>query len=305
MNNYKVLSDDVSQRIDKIVCREFDLSRSLVKELIENNNVLVNEEAVKSSYKVKIDDNISVVIPEAKPYEVVPMNLNLDIIYEDSDVLVVNKPDNLVVHPSTTTPDATLVHGLMYQVKDLSGINGVLRPGIVHRIDKDTTGLLMVAKNDDAHEGLVSQLQAKTVTRFYIALVYGVVEPNFGKINAPIGRDPSDRIKQAVVAEGKDAVTHFEVLERFEDKTLVRCRLETGRTHQIRVHLKYIGHPLVGDKVYGPKKYIGDKGQYLHAQTLGFTHPITKKHLSFTQEVPDYFLDYIKELREEKKSKEA
>ncbi len=297
MHKYKVNEEDISKRIDKIVCREFDLSRSLVKELIDNNNVLVNETAVKSSYKVKSNDEISVVIPEARELEIEPVDLNLDIIYEDKDVLVVNKPDGMVVHPSTTSKENTLVHGLMYQVKDLSGINGILRPGIVHRIDKDTSGLLMVAKNDEAHEGLVMQLQNKTVTRFYIALVYGVVEPNFGKINAPIGRDPNDRIKMAVNRDGKEAVTHFEVLERFEDKTLVKCRLETGRTHQIRVHLKYIGHSLVGDKTYGPKKVIGEHGQYLHAQTLGFIHPITKKHLSFTQDIPDYFEEYLKELR--------
>ncbi|MFI3329648.1 MAG: RluA family pseudouridine synthase [bacterium] len=297
MKKYKVISDDASQRIDKIVCREFDLSRSLVKELIENGNILVNDESVKSSYKVKEDDELSVVIPEPKELEIIPVNLNLDIVYEDKDVLVVNKPEGMVVHPSTTTKENTLVHGLMYQVKDLSGINGVLRPGIVHRIDKDTTGLLMVAKNDEAHEGLVTQLQNKTVVRYYIALVYGVVEPNFGKITAPIGRDPNDRIKMAVNRDGKDAVTHFEVLERFADMTLVKCRLETGRTHQIRVHLKYIGHTLVGDKTYGPKKVVGEKGQYLHAHTLGFTHPITKKKHLFTQEIPDYFEEYLKELR--------
>ncbi len=297
MNKYKIIEEDIAQRIDKIVCAKFDLSRSLVKELIDNSNVLVNDESVKSSYKVKENDEVTVVIPEAKPLEIIPVNLNLDIVYEDNDLLVVNKPDGLVVHPSSTTKENTLVHGLMYQVKDLSGINGVLRPGIVHRIDKDTTGLLMVAKNDKAHEGLVTQLQEKTITRFYIALVYGVVEPNYGKINAPIGRDPSDRIKMGVVKDGKDAVTHFEVLERFEDKTLIKCRLETGRTHQIRVHLKYIGHPLVGDKIYGPKKVIGDKGQYLHAQKIGFIHPITNEHMSFTQDEPDYFKEYIKELR--------
>ncbi len=294
---HKIQEEEVGLRIDKVVCTVHDISRSLVSDMITDGNVLVNNEMVKASYKVKLNDEISVVIPEAKELEIVPVNLNLDIVYEDSDVLVVNKPDNLVVHPSSTTKEDTLVHGLMYQVKDLSGINGVLRPGIVHRIDKDTTGLLMVAKNDVAHEGLVKQLQDKTVTRYYIALVYGIVEANYGKINAPIGRDPNDRIKMGIVRDGKEAITHFEVLERFEDKTLIKCRLETGRTHQIRVHLKYIGHTLVGDKVYGPKKYIGEHGQYLHAHTLGFMHPVTNKHLSFTQELPEYFKEYIEELK--------
>ena len=189
------------------------------------------------------------------------------------------------------------MHGLMYQIKDLSGIGGVLRPGIVHRIDKDTSGLLMVAKNDLAHESLVKQLKDKTVTRRYVALVYGNFDHTIGKIDAPIGRDPNGRLRMAVVEDGKNAVTHFRILERFDGFSLIECRLETGRTHQIRVHMAYIGHPLVGDPLYGPKKIIGENGQYLHAQVLGFNHPKTNEYLEFNAPLPDYFEEKLKELR--------
>lgn len=293
---YKILEKDLEKRLDKIICDVTNISRGVAKEIIDEKLVLVNDNIVKASYKVKLDDIIEIKIKEDIPYEIAPVNMNLDIVYQDEYVCVVNKPQGLVVHPSVTTRENTLVHGLMHEIKDLSGINGVLRPGIVHRIDKDTSGLLMVAKNDLAHEKLVEQLVNKTVTRKYIALVYGVVEPNLGKITAPIGRDPQDRIKMGVVESGKPAVTHFQVLKRFEEFTLIECQLETGRTHQIRVHLKYIGHPLVGDPAYGPKRVIGNTGQFLHAKVLGFKHPLTDEYLEFTSELPKEFSDYLEYL---------
>lgn len=296
--NHTVLACDVSKRIDKLIAEvEDDLSRTEVQKLINDGNILINENPCKANYRVKLNDEITIMIPYEEEYDVLPVNLNLKIVYEDSYVAVVDKPSGLIVHPSSTTREATLVNGLMYQIKDLSGINGVLRPGIVHRIDKDTSGLLMVAKNDLAHESLVKQLMEKTVTRKYVALVYGILDSNLGKIDAPIGRDMQDRKKMAVVKGGKHAVTHFKVLERFSEYTLIECRLETGRTHQIRVHMKYIGHPLVGDVTYGPKKVIGDHGQFLHAKTIGFNHPNTGEYMEFNSQLPDYFEDFLDELR--------
>lgn len=229
--------------------------------------------------------------------DIEPEDLHLDIYYEDADVLVVNKPKGMVVHPSNGHFTGTLVNGLMYHCKDLSGINGVLRPGIVHRIDKDTSGLLMVAKNDYAHEKLAAQLGEKTVTRKYFALVHGNIPHEAGTIDAPIGRDPADRQRMAVVDNGKDAVTHFRVLERFDRFTFIECRLETGRTHQIRVHMKYIGHPLAGDPKYGPKKTIDFGGQALHAGVLGFRHPRTGETLTFEAPLPDDFAHLLNTLR--------
>ena len=222
--------------------------------------------------------------------------MNLEIVYEDEDVAVVNKPKGMVVHPAAGNYENTLVHGLLYELEDLSTINGVARPGIVHRIDKDTTGLLMIAKNDKASLSLTEQLKAHTCKRTYQALVYGTIQENKGKINAPIGRDQMDRKKMAVTKNGKEAITHFTVLKRFKDFTLVECALETGRTHQIRVHFSYIGHPLVGDKVYGRRKVIGDEGQFLHAKTIGFLHPSTGKWMEFDSELPEYFKVFLKQL---------
>ena len=296
-----VVTEDSLDRIDKYLTSKTDLSRNRIQELIEQNNILVNEKEVKANYKVKINDLISISIPEEEAYDIKPVNLNLDIVYEDSDVCVVNKPQGLIVHPTLTTKEVTLVNGLMYQIKDLSGINGVNRPGIVHRIDKDTSGLLMVAKNDFAHNSLVNQLMNKTTNRLYVALVYGNIENNLGRINAPIGRDKTDRKKMAVVEDGKPAVTNFKVLERFDGYTLVECKLETGRTHQIRVHMKYIGHPLVGDPLYGPKHVIGDSGQFLHAKLIGFNHPRTDKYLEFEVEMPDNFKEILEKLRKGEK----
>ena len=297
----EIIVEENDVRIDKYLACNTTLSRNKIQELIENKLITVNEKEVKANYKVKKDDLIIVNVPFDEDYDIEPVNMNLDIVYEDSDVLVVNKPQGLIVHPTLTTKEKTLVNGLMYQVKDLSGINGVNRPGIVHRIDKDTSGLLMVAKNDFAHNSLVTQLMNKTTTRVYIALVYGVIQEAKGRINAPIGRDKLDRKKMAVVEGGKPAVTNFTVLERFDGYTLVECRLETGRTHQIRVHMKYIGHPLVGDPLYGPKRTIGDTGQYLHAKIIGFNHPRTNEYLEFDSELPDNFKEILEKLRKGEK----
>ena len=296
-----VVSEDSLERIDKYLTTKTDLSRNRIQELIDQNNILVNDKEIKANYKVKPNDLITITIPEEEAYDIEPINMNLDIVYEDSDVCVVNKPQGLIVHPTLTTKEKTLVNGLMYQIKDLSGINGVNRPGIVHRIDKDTSGLLMVAKNDNAHNSLVNQLMNKTTNRIYIALVYGNIENNLGRINAPIGRDKLDRKKMAVVEDGKPAVTNFRVLERFDGYTLVECKLETGRTHQIRVHMKYIGHPLVGDPLYGPKHVIGNTGQYLHAKVIGFKHPKTNEYLEFDSDLPDNFKEILEKLRKGEK----
>jgi len=296
-----VVEDNLMERIDKYLSVKTDLSRTRIQELIDSKNITVNEKETKANYKVKENDLILIEVPEDEAYDIEPVNMNLDIVYEDSDVLVVNKPQGLIVHPTLSTKEKTLVNGLMYQVKDLSGINGVNRPGIVHRIDKDTSGLLMVAKNDASHNSLVEQLKNKTTKRLYVALVYGVIEENKGRINAPIGRDKTDRKKMAVVEDGKPAVTNFTVLERFDGYTLVECKLETGRTHQIRVHMKYIGHPLVGDPLYGPKKVIGDTGQFLHAKLIGFNHPKDGRYLEFTVDMPDNFKQILEKLRKGEK----
>ncbi|NLY78884.1 MAG: RluA family pseudouridine synthase [Lysinibacillus sp.] len=293
-------AERAGERIDKALSIiEPEWSRTQISSWIQEGLVTVNGQDVKAKYKVKEGDVIEVDVPEPEPLEVIPENLDLDIVYEDQDVLVVNKPRGMVVHPAPGHMTGTLVNGLMYHCKDLSGINGILRPGIVHRIDKDTSGLLMVAKNDMAHTSLVEQLVNKTVTRKYTALVHGHIPHDKGTIDAPIGRDPKDRQKQAIVDNGKHAVTHFQVLERFGNYTLVECRLETGRTHQIRVHMNYIGYPLVGDPKYGPKKTIDFGGQVLHAGVLGFIHPRTGEYLEFETPLPEDFLTLLEKLREE------
>jgi 23S rRNA pseudouridine1911/1915/1917 synthase len=296
---YEVNDSQVSLRIDKVLSDvQDDWSRSQLQGWIKEGIVLVNGNAVKSNYKCSAGDQIELLVPEPEIYEVEAEELNLDIVYEDSDVLVVNKPRGMVVHPAPGNYSGTLVNGLMAHCKDLSGINGVLRPGIVHRIDKDTTGLLMVAKNDKAHESLVQQLIDKTTTRKYKAIVHGVLPHDFGTIDAPIGRDKSDRQKMTVTDENsRDAVTHFNVLERFTNFSLVECQLETGRTHQIRVHMKYIGFPLAGDPKYGPRKTLDIQGQALHAEVLGFDHPRTGEYMEFSAEMPEdmsQLLDYLR-----------
>lgn len=288
----------VGQRIDKLL-PEFnnEWSRSQIQDLIKGDLVTVNEKVIKSNYKVKLNDLIIVTEKEVVEADIQPENLNLDIYYEDEDVAIVYKPKGMVVHPSPGHYSGTLVNGLMYQIKDLSGINGEIRPGIVHRIDKDTSGLLMVAKNDIAHRGLVEQLMDKSVKRKYTALVHGNIPHDYGTIDAPIGRNEKDRQSMDVVDNGKEAVTHFNVLEHFNDYTLIECQLETGRTHQIRVHMKYIGFPLVGDPKYGPRKTLDIGGQALHAGVIGFEHPVTHEYIERQAELPKEFETLLEDIR--------
>jgi 23S rRNA pseudouridine1911/1915/1917 synthase len=293
--------DQKNDRIDKVLSNlNEEWSRSQVQLWIKEGHVLVNGQKIKTNYKCTINDSVEINIPEAVELDVVPEEMNLDIYYEDQDVLVVNKPKGMVVHPAPGHTTGTLVNGLMAHCKDLSGINGVLRPGIVHRIDKDTSGLLMVAKNDLAHESLVNQLVAKTVTRKYKAVVHGVIPHDYGTVDAPLGRDSRDRQSMTVVDKGKHAVTHFHVLERFKDFTFVECQLETGRTHQIRVHLKYIGFPLAGDPKYGPRKTLELGGQALHAGLLGFNHPRTGEYLEFEAPLPADYEELLDTLRNDR-----
>lgn len=287
-----------SGRIDKVLSQELaDYSRSQIQQWLKDERVMVNGTTVKANYKVKTGDQVTIAVPEPTVLELTPENIPLEIVYEDEDVAVVNKPQGMVVHPSAGHPNGTLVNALLFHMQNLSSINDVIRPGIVHRIDKDTSGLLMIAKNDFAHESLAKQLKEKTSLRKYVALVHGVIPHEKGVIDAPIGRSKTDRKRQAVIEEGKPAVTHFQVLERFADFTLVELQLETGRTHQIRVHMKYIGYPLAGDPVYGPKKTLPGKGQFLHAQVLGFEHPRTGEFLTFTAPLPEVFQKTLEKLR--------
>ncbi|HJH33752.1 MAG TPA: RluA family pseudouridine synthase [Ligilactobacillus aviarius] len=294
MSDYVIT--DQTGRIDKVLTSlEPEITRSQLKNLINDGHVTVNGQAVKPKYKVQAGDKISLVKPEPQSLELTPENIPLDIVYEDDDMIVVNKPQGMVVHPAPGHPDHTLVNALLYH-SPLSTINGTFRPGIVHRIDKDTSGLLMVAKNDLAHQSLAEQLRNKTNKREYLALVYGQIKEDEGTIDAPLGRNPQDRKKQAVVKSGRHAVTHFKVVKRYDNFTLVKCILETGRTHQIRVHMKYIGHPLVGDPLYGPRKVIGKNGQFLHAALLGFKHPRTGEEMVFEAPLPENFQKMLDKL---------
>lgn len=282
-------------RIDIYLSKLLDVSRSKIGKL----NIIVNGKQVKSSYIVKENDVIE--IPELKEEQIKaePEKMDLNIVYEDDDVIVVNKENGMVVHPAVGNTKHTLVNGLLYHSKELSKNNGEFRPGIVHRIDAYTTGLLMVAKNDKAHDFLAKQLSEKTTHRKYIALVWGVINNDTGTIDAPIGRDINDRKKMSITASGKEAITHFKVLKRYKDATLIELKLETGRTHQIRVHMNYIGHPVVNDPVYGKRKLIDNTGQCLHAKELGFIHPKTKKYMEFNSELPECFLNILKKFEEE------
>ena len=294
MSDYVIT--DQTGRIDKVLTSlEPEITRSQLKNLINDGHVTVNGQAVKPKYKVQAGDKISLVKSEPQSLELTPENIPLDIVYEDDDVIVVNKPQGMVVHPAPGHPNHTLVNALLYH-SPLSTINGTFRPGIVHRIDKDTSGLLMVAKNDLAHQSLAEQLRNKTNKREYLALVYGQIKEDEGTIDAPLGRNPQDRKKQAVVKSGRHAVTHFKVMKRYDNFTLVKCILETGRTHQIRVHMKYIGHPLVGDPLYGPRKVIGKDGQFLHAALLGFKHPRTGEEMVFEAPLPENFQKMLDKL---------
>jgi 23S rRNA pseudouridine1911/1915/1917 synthase len=292
--------EEAGERIDKFVTEslETETSRTQVQQWIKDGCVTVNGAAVKPNYKLAEGDAVFVRVPEPVEAEIKPEPMPLDIVYEDSDVIVINKPRGLVVHPAPGHYAGTLVNGLLHHCKDLSGINGVLRPGIVHRIDKDTSGLLMAAKNDNAHNGLAEQLKAHTVNRKYIALVHGNIAHDHGTIDAPIGRDPKDRKLYTVTEKNsKHAVTHFVVVERFGDYTLTELKLETGRTHQIRVHMKFIGHPLVGDPMYGRSKGLTMDGQALHAAVLGFVHPRTGEYLEFHAPIPDDMNELLHLLR--------
>ena len=297
--NIAVSEDQTSERLDKFLSTtEPEWSRTQVQQWVKDGLIEVNGKQVKANYKVQAGDQIKVDIPDPEELDVEAEPMDLDIYFEDADVLVVNKPRGMVVHPAPGHVSGTLVNGLMAHCKDLSGINGVMRPGIVHRIDKDTSGLLMVAKNDMAHESLVNQLVAKTVTRKYKAVVHGIIQHDTGTIDAPIGRDKKDRQSMTVTKENaKQAVTHFDVIERFKDFTVVECRLETGRTHQIRVHMKYIGYPLAGDPKYGPRKTVDFNGQLLHAGVLGFDHPRTGEYIEFTAPIPADMQAFIDSLR--------
>ena len=301
MNRIVVDESCSNQRLDKFLSTYFsELSRSHIAKLIEEENCLVNEKVAKSSYKLKTGDVIEINIPEAKELEIEKEDIPLDIIYEDSDILIINKPQGMVVHPANGHYEHTLVNAILHRCHDLSGINGVMRPGIVHRIDKDTSGLICVAKNDKAHLSLAEQLKGHTMARTYVALVKGVIPENTGEINLPIGRDPHNRQKMAVTrSNSKEAITYFKVLQRFSDHTLVECHLKTGRTHQIRVHLSYIGYPVEGDPLYSGRKYdtLYKNGQLLVAVGLRLIHPSSNKEMEFKIDLPDYFKEVISHLK--------
>ena len=304
METIKINEESVGKRIDSFIPSiKKDISRSMVQKLIKEENIKVNGKETKHSYKLKLNDEIEISIPEAKEIDLKAQDIPLDIIYEDDDIIVINKPKGMVVHPANGNPDGTLVNAVMAICKDsLSGIGGEIRPGIVHRLDKDTSGAIIVAKNDKAHVNLSEQLKEHKVKKTYLALVRGIIKENEATINMPISRSNKDRKKMDVNKEGKEAITHFKVLRRYKNKyTLLQINLETGRTHQIRVHLSYIGYPIIGDEVYSNGKNEWDiKGQWLHAWKLEFMHPITKEKISLEAEIPEYLKNILKELEEEK-----
>jgi 23S rRNA pseudouridine1911/1915/1917 synthase len=300
---FRVEEADAETRIDKYISALIEgKSRSYIQGMIEKGGVTVNGSIKKSNYTVKEGDVISVTIPEPEEMNIKPENIPLEILYEDSDLVVVNKKQGMVVHPASGVYSGTLVNALLEHCTDLSGINGVLRPGIVHRIDKNTSGILVIAKNDNAHNILAHQLKEHTMTRVYYALVEGVIKKDEGTVDTQIGRHPAEKIKMAVVREGRRAVTHYRVVQRYKAHTLVECVLETGRTHQIRVHMAHIGHPVVGDPVYGYKKQrFKLEGQLLHAKKLGFVHPSTKEYVEFESSLPDHFVKVLAILENELK----
>lgn len=300
IREFLVEEDEEGDRLDVYLSDQFvDMSRSYIQKIIKDKKVTVNGKVEKAKYLVKEEDKVVIEIPKPKILEVVPQDIPIEIVYEDDDIIIVNKPQGMVVHPAPGNYEGTLVNAILYHCKgNLSSINGVIRPGIVHRIDKDTSGILMIAKNNNAHNCLAEQLKDHSITREYEFICHGVFKEDNVTVDRPIGRNPKDRLKMAIVPNGKRAVTHFEVLERFNGYTHVRARLETGRTHQIRVHAMSINHPLVGDPVYGPKNSkIKLNGQALHAKKLGFIHPTTKEYVEFDSELPDYFQKLLEKLR--------
>ena len=300
MNKFIIQETESGLRIDKVLAIYLEgFSRTHISKLIEDGQVKIEGKPVKASYKVKTNEEVEVEIPEVKPLEIKSEDIPLDIVYEDDDILIINKPQGMVVHPSNGHNEGTLVNAILHHCDDLSGINGVARPGIIHRIDKDTSGLICIAKNDAAHIFLSEQLKTHSMQRTYIALLKGVIKENSGEINLPIGRDPHNRQRMAVIRENsKEAVTYFKVLQRFDDNTLVECRLKTGRTHQIRVHMAYIGYPVEGDPLYGGRKYdrLYKDGQLLVAYKLKLVHPRTKQEMEFEIPLPNYFEEVIKNL---------
>jgi len=298
MTEYKIIADENGVRADKYIKIE-NMPRSRIQKLIDEGNVTVNGSVIKGSYKVKEGDTIIVEVPDPVELDIKPENIPLDIVFEDEHMLVINKAQGMVVHPAAGNYEGTLVNALMYHCKDsLSGINGVMRPGIVHRIDKDTSGLLLVAKTNEAHLSLSEQIKNKTAHRHYICIVCGIVANKKGIIDAPIGRHPTNRLKMAVTPNNsKEAVTHFEVLEHLNNASYVACDLETGRTHQIRVHMQYIGHPIMGDPLYLNKNAYNLKGQALHAERISFDHPVTGERMEFAAEPPPYFTELLEKLR--------
>lgn len=298
MEKFLVNKDDEDQRLDNYLALNTDISRSKIQSLIKEEKILVNNHLEKNSYLVRENDEITLEYVETENH-LKPEKMDLDIVYEDNDIIVINKPNGLVVHPAPGNYEHTLANGLAYYSNSLSDINGEFRPGIVHRIDAYTTGLLVVAKNNKAHEVLALELAKKEVKRTYLALVWGVITEDSGTIDAPIGRDPSDRKKMAINPKGKEAVTHFKVLERFKKATLLEVYLDTGRTHQIRVHMDYIKHPIVNDPVYGKRELIDETGQCLHAMKLELIHPTTKEKMEFTCDAPECFKNILEKLKME------
>ncbi len=300
IRKFLVLEEEDGDRLDVYLSNQLgDMSRSYIQKIIKDKKVKVNDKIQKAKYLVKEDDSVIIEIPAPKLLEITPQDIPINIVYEDDDLLIVNKPQNMVVHPAPGNYDNTLVNAILYHCKDnLSSINGVIRPGIVHRIDKDTSGLLMIAKNNNSHNSLASQLKDHSIAREYQFICHGVFKEDKVTVDKPLGRNPKDRLKMAIVKDGKRAVTHFEVIERFENYTLVKARLETGRTHQIRVHAASLNHPLLGDVVYGPKNNkLKVEGQTLHAKKLGFIHPTKNEYIEFNSDLPEYFINILNKIR--------